>query len=197
MQEAIDAVTSRVERLKKLYEKSPMINKSGLIDLTELKFDSDPITDMMSILFAREVSRDGYLYANGIESMYSVELIPFQDKGIRKIHRVRETSKISEDLKQQFFDWLHHDKDIRMVLCGKKWKDSNESYVWITLNPDDRKHLQHIYQVLAELYKLTSQNHIRLLVQDPAPFDERVLDKDAINDFKKVFDDFISSENRK
>ena len=198
MQSAIDDLYSHVEQIKKLCNELPMINRDLMCDVRELKFEADPITDIMSLVFARQVSVSSYLYADGIKSMYTVELVAMKDRIISQYHRVAERSEIPEQLKEQFHQWLHHKQEMRIRLKGKKWGDKTEESMVSTLKIEYRKPLKKLYQLLHELYTIKKNSHIKLLYEEPMVFDEKLLQSRTDKGFKAIFDEFVkSSENGK
>lgn len=196
MQEALDEIYSRIEHFKKICENSTAINRTSNLDLTELKFDADPITDIMSLLFARQVSTISYTYIDGIKSMYTVELIVIGEKVITKYHRVTETSEIPDQLKTQFKDWLFHNKEMKMRIKGKRWKEDNESSTVSLIKNEFRKDMKKLYQVLIELYRIIEQKHIHLLASKPLIFDEKLLAYQTSEGLRKQFEDFIKASDK-
>ena len=197
MQEAINDVYSRIDRFKKLCNELPMINRDLMVDLREIKFDADPITDIMSLIFARQVSASSYLDIDGIKSMYTVELVPMKSRIVSQYHRVAEKSEIPEELKIQFFDWLHHKKEMKVRMKGRKWGEKEEKSTVCGLKDEYRKQIKKLYQVLHELYDITKRSHIKLLVTEPMVFDEKLLQARTKEGFQHMYEDFIKSENGK
>lgn len=191
MQEALDGIYSRIEQFKKICENSTAINRTGSLDLTEIKFDADPITDIMFLLFARQVSPVSYTYVDGIKSIYTVELIVVGEKVITKYHRVAETSEIPDQLKSRFKDWLFHNKEMKLRIKGRRWKEDNESSTVSLIKDEFRKDMKKLYQILTELYRIVKQKHIHLLVSKPLIFDEKLLAYQTSEGLRKQFEEFI------
>lgn len=196
MQEILDSIYSKIESFKKICEDCNAINRTGNLDLSELKFDADPITDIMSILFARQVSPVSYTYVDGIKSMYTIELMVIGEKIVTKYHRVIETSEIPEQLKLQFKDWLFHNKEMKLRIKGKRWREDNENSTISSIRNDFRKDMRRLYQLLTELYRVIEINHIHLLVSKPLVFDEKLLAYKTPEGLRKQFEEFIAASDK-